>query len=677
MTQEELTNRLNAASIKYYRGEESEFSDTEFDLKLKELQKMEKESGYVYPNSPTQRVGSDIQNGFGKVSHPFPMLTIENTYTKEGVVEWAQKMFDTYGVKSYEAGIKYDGISCELRYVGGRYISSSTRGNKMVGDDITLNTLGIKDIPFNLKGFDEDEEFFVRGEILMPKSVLERLNEEREANCESKFANTRNACAGSVKQLDYRITAKRGLIFRPWDCFGCRDFKVMTEKIDFLKRQGFKIEYHTVPFAGNPHGLGEFVEKVKADIDSLNLDYDYDGVVIKVNDMAVQNKIGTKDTRAIEWGIARKWNEQYEVWTELLGVDWQVGRTGVVTPVGILEPVECNGVTISNVTLHNVDFIKNSDLHIYNDLKITRSGGVIPYVLECKHDLLMEWNGVYPVVKVPEVCPVCSKPLVMDGALLKCVNENCPAIIKGKILQFCSKEGADIKCVGEQVVNDLYEKGLIKSIEDILSQAYRACINDYKENDIKQWVNILGVGYGEKSVRNIMDSLAYARLNTPYEKILAGLSIPGVGKTMARVLAKKYDDVSKLSKATVEELMTLDGIAETSATAIYNWIWENAHLLSNIDNQGWNWKNEGCDEVPVNKVLEGLNVVFSGLSNRFKGDGVEEYLESFGAKCGHSVSKKTNYLIIGDKPGQSKVNKANELGVIIISEDDFFDKFKF
>lgn len=677
MTQEELTDRLNIASIKYYRGEETEFSDIEFDLKLKELQKMEKESRYVCSNSPTQRVGSDIQEGFGKISHPSPMLTIENTYSKEGIIEWAQKMHDTYGVKSYEAGIKYDGISCELKYVGGRYISASTRGDKMIGDDITLNVLGVNDIPFNLNGFAKDEEFFVRGEILMPKSVLVKLNEEREDNGEPKFANTRNACAGSVKQLDYRVTAKRGLIFRPWDCFGCRDFKEMTEKTDFLKQQGFKFEYYTISFNGHPQDIGEFIENVKADIDNLHLDYDYDGVVIKVNEMDIQNKIGTKDTRAIEWGIARKWNEQYEVWTELRGVEWQVGRTGVVTPVGLLEPVECNGVTISNVTLHNIDFIKNLDLHIGYDLKITRSGGVIPYVLECKYDTLMEMHGIYPAVKVPEVCPVCGKPLVMDGALLKCVNEYCPAIIKGKILQFCSKEGADIKSIGEQVVNDLYEKGLIEGIEDILYEATRADVSEAKERDIEKWVNILGEGYGEKSVRNIMDSLAYARLNAPYEKILAGLSIPGVGKTMARVLSKKYNSMCALSTATFEELMTLDGIAVTSATVIYNWIQKYGHLLNEFAFYGWKGAYADCGTNDTDKTLEGLNVVFSGSSKRFSGDKIEEYLESFGAKCGHSVSKKTNYLIIGDKPGQSKVNKANELGVEIISEDDFFNKFKF
>lgn len=483
-------------------------------------------------------------------------------------------------------------------------------------------------------------------------------------NGEQPFSNTRNACSGSIKQLDSRITAERGLIFRAWDCFSdYREFSCMWEKICYLRRLGFVIEADTSFSAVIDGDEAKKLADFKDFLDKSNFDFDYDGVVIKVDYIELQDKIGTKDTRAIEWGIARKWNEDFVTTTKLNDVEWQVGRTGVVTPVGKLESVECGGVVISNVTLNNVDFIKSLNIHIGDTLKITRSGGVIPYVLGVSE------RGDTDV-KIPEVCPVCGERLVKVGALLKCVNDKCTAIEKGKILQFCSKDCADVKCIGESVVDDLYKAGLIRDINGLLYWADVAAGTSV----VTLWLEKLGYGYAEKSVTNILENLVKSRAETTYDRLLGSLSIPGVGKVMARTLASKYPDIDLLRECTVEDLMTIEGVAEITALNIYNWLQENKEILASIKIHGWatSLQKQKDEE---QQVLEGLNICFTGSSNRFKGDAVEDFLTSKGAKCAHSVSKKTNYLIVGEKPGSSKVTKAQELGVEIIEENKFYGKY--
>lgn len=676
MTQIELTDKLDAASRLYYAGKPSEFTDTEFDLKLKELQAMEKESGFIYPNSPTLRVGSDIQECFKKIEHPSPMLTIENTYEDSGLLGWAKKMMEKYGTDiKFNVSVKYDGISCELHYHRGRYVSASTRGDKIVGDDITANVRHVANIPMKIESLLFVDNYYVRGEVLMPKSVLAKINEENVLKGEKTFANTRNACSGSLKQLDPNVTASRGLIFRPWDCFYGKCDSIdgtnsgwigrMEDKSNILSNYGFIYEEGTKPFTCGGNELIEKVNEFKKKLDNLNIDYDYDGIVIKIDNCNIQNEIGTKDTRAIEWGIARKWNEEYAVKTKLLDVEWQVGMQGSVTPVGILEPVECNGVVITNVTLHNVDFIKNLGLKKNCTVDIIRSGGVIPYVAGCE---VNENTDIY----IPDRCPVCGVPLTMEGKILKCTNDECPAIVKGKILNFCSKNCMDIRTVGEEVVNDLYDMTLVRSLADFINLKER-----YRVQDL---VEILGQGYGEKKVTKILEGIENARINKTWPQLLASLSIPNVGKVMARNIAAKYHSYFDLAEAGVDKLCEIEGIAETIAYGIVDWFSKNdelgvelAHLKYHTDDFGD--ATELTAENADNKPLEGMTVCFTGKSYRFSGDAVEGYLESLGAKCTHSVSKSMNYLITGEKPGGSKVDKANGYGVEVISEKDFYEKF--
>lgn len=670
MTQKELTDRLDIASIQYYNGLTSEFSDIEFDIKLKELQEMEKKSGFIFPNSPTIRVGSDLQKEFKKGEHPIPMFTIENTYDDDGLNKWVKNMYNDHGVTSFNVSIKYDGVSCELWYKGGKFFKALTRGDKIIGDDITENVKTIKNIPLVLKHkFEDDEVFFVRGEILMPKSQLVKINEQRVKDGLDIFSNTRNACTGSVKQLDPKITASRGLIFKAWDCFyreegnfyqGDEFLITMDEKINILEKMGFYYEPNTKPITCLNHQVENIVTEFKKTIDSMNLDYDYDGIVIKVNDVFIQNKIGTKDTRAIEWGIARKWNEELEVETTLIGIEWQVGRTGVLTPVGRLEPVECNGVIISNVTLHNWDFIGSMGILIGDKLRITRSGGVIPYVIGRR-------SGEYGYIpKKPNACPACGSDIYQDGAFIKCTNYDCSAQSIGRILQFCSKECMDIRNIGDRVVEDLVLFGIVENISDLYTLKDRYTIEEL--------VDILGDGYGSKSIEKMLASIELSKEKT-FANVIAGLSIPNVGKVVARQLSKEFKNIDNLIDCTYNSLISLDGIGEVMANDICWWFSspQNIEMCNKLKEYGLKMSIENDNSV-VKTEERGVKVCFTGKSSKFKGDEVEEYLKSNGFTIA-GVSKSLDFLIIGDKPGGSKVKKAEELGITIITESEFYNKF--
>lgn len=662
-----LTDRLSAASKQYYHGKSSEFSDVEFDLKLKELQKLEADSGIIFPESPTQRVGCDKQRGFKKGCHPKPMLTIENTYDDDSLQKWVNSMVTKYGANYFNISVKYDGISCELRYTNSMLVQALTRGDKLVGDDVTENVRTISSIPAVLKGdYTCPDNLYVRGEILLPKSKLGAINAEREKQGLSIFANTRNACSGSIKQLDPQVTASRGLIFRPWDCFGGGlKFETMEEKAEYLQNIGFYYEEKTVPYETDASAVVEDVSFFKQRLDGLGLDYEYDGVVIKVDNVSLQEEIGTKDTRAIEWGIARKWNEEYGAKTKLIGVDWQVGRTGIVTPVGRLSPVECNGVVISNVSLFNAKYVRDNDLYVGDQLDIVRSGGVIPYVTAVIHGGDLSGRKV----SIPQNCPICGGELMDDGVSLFCKNDDCPAKIQNQIIHFCSKECMDIRGMGPSVIETLLENQIIGSIDDIY-----AIPSNYNG---KTLANRLGDGFGEKSCQALIEAIAQSK-SKPFDRTLNGLSIPGIGKVTARILCSVFHDISKMQDASEEDFAEIDGIGKITAADLYAWFHEseNTALIERLHNYGLSFSAKE-DNMPKedNKPLDNLTICFTGASSRFSGDNIEDFLESVGAKCTHGVSRKLNYLIIGEKPGLSKVKKAEELGVEIINEDDFFQKF--
>lgn len=686
-----LTNLLDQASRVYYsrHGSDTGLSDTEFDLKFKQLQALEKELNYVLPYSPTQRVGSDLQTGFKKIKHPFPMLTIENTYNNEELEEWLYKMYEKHNNHKliYDISVKYDGISCELHYKDGVLDSGATRGDKNVGDDITENVKTIKSVPLKLEeNLYAAGDVYVRGEILMPKSSLVKLNEKLEREGKKTFANCRNACAGSVKQLDPKVTASRNLIFRPWDYYSEESYiSSQSDKSKVLKALGFTYEQGTESWnTGNvmPADVSKMIDIFYEKLKAMDLDYDWDGIVIKVDSVDLQEEIGTKDNRSIEWGIARKWNEDKEVITRLKSVSFQVGRTGNITPVGVLEPVACDGVTISNVILNNEQYIKDLGIQIGKPIRIVRSGSVIPKAVGTATEEeycefiygkdKSSWPMISPFymyVRFPDTCPVCGAKLRKIGEIWKCPNNlGCPAQRGGLMLQWVSKQCMDIEGIGPSVIEDLASHMIAGHPLELYMMT--------KVMTPEMVVYNLGEGYGLKSVKTMFKNIQ-ASMTKPFETILFGMGIPGVGKENAKAIARELGSLENIMHASIEQLTAIEGIGPVLANNIKNWMEDcGDEWLTDLKELGMATEyKSGVGEAQNEQILEGMNLVFTGKSAHWEGDEVEAVLSSYGAKCGHGVSKKTTYLITGDKPGGSKVAKAKEIGVEIISEEDFIKKF--
>ena len=674
----QLTDRLDVASRLYYIGQTSEFSDTKFDIKFKELQLLEKETGTVYQNSPTQRVGSDVQTEFKKLEHPEPMLTIENTYNGAELQKW----LDDNPSDLYEISTKFDGVSLELHYQNGTLTSASTRGDKNVGDDVTANAKTIKTIPLSIGGCD-DSDVYVRGEVLMLRSVFDTINEELESLGMKTMKNCRNAASGSIKQLDSRIAASRQLTFRPWDILVYKDgqfvetFSGYTDLSKTFNKLNFYIEDFAKPIYVTGDKLIEAVDNYKKTLNESHPDFDYDGVVIKVASVFERRKIGTKDHRAIEWGIARKWNEERAGLTVIENVTWQVGRTGTVTPVANFRPFPLDGVTVNNATLHNLDFIEKNNLAIGLYVKVVRSGGVIPDVTGNATAEEMKAAGVSydddakaMCIEYPKVCPVCGTELIREGDFLKCPNDKCKGRLLESIEYWCSKKVMDIDGIGPEFIRDLIEKQLVTCPIDLylLERNYT----------VKELIEILGAGYGQTSIKKKLKSIKES-LKQPAYRVLAGTGIPGIGPRMAKILLSEFGSISGIFAKSEEELKDVAGIGEVLAN----------NIASYALHTGWSFLTD-CQELGLNTVAEddrssgaekkeqllaGLKIVFSGSSKYFPGDTVEEFLESYGAKCGHSINSKTDYLVTGAKPGPKKVKTCEEMNIPMMEEDDFYQKF--
>ena len=667
-----LNEKLTKASKMYYSGEESGISDTDFDFMLKELRNMEEKTGYRPENSITMRIGSDLQDGFEKVRHPEPMLTIDNCYNDEELNKWISSTTNSWHPRYAEISTKFDGVSLELHYKNGELIEASTRGDKTYGDDVTANARTIMAIPLKLTSYPEDAtDVYVRGEVLMPRSVLRNLNAKPGGK---KFANCRNAASGSMKQLDPNITAKRGLTFRPWDVFFYRE----TERLDngmekdvWLTENKFFVEdFAKMKRVVFNESLAMEASAFKKHLDESNPDWDYDGVVIKVYDDDTRQEIGSSDHAAIKWGIARKWNEDREGITVLESVTWQVGSTGVLTPVGNLRKIGLDGVTVTNVSLHNIETIRELNLQINAPIKITRSGGVIPHAIgrptDSEYYTLFDEPLLEPVdICPPEVCPVCGEPVSLYGKFVLCTNKECPGIMRVRLENWCSKEIMNIDGVGPEIINDLINADLVREPMDFYRMITQLTQHELQER--------LGAGYGPAKVSKIFESVQ-ASTSKPLETTVAGMGILGIRTQNAKALVDAAGSMERLISMSEDELKEIPGIGDVLAHNVKSFMDENGNdWLEAMNEFGFATVAEKT-ELTGNE-LEGLKVVFSGSSQWFSGDACEAFLTSRGAKCGHSVSSKTDYLITGTKPGQSKLEKATSLGVTIISEEDFFAKF--
>lgn len=645
---DELVNIINEASIKYYVHDNPSITDQEYDDYYSELVKLEEK----YPNlkrsdSPTLRVGGKVVDKFEKVTHETPMLSFDDIFNEDEIVLFDERIKKTCPNAIYTLEPKMDGLSGSLLYENGVLKRAATRGDGIIGENITHNVETIKSVPLKLN---KKLDIEVRGEIYMSKVSFKKCNKEREEKGDDLFANPRNAAAGSVRQLDSKIAAKRNLDFMAYfipnpDKYG---IKTQSEALEFLKELGFKTNYKL-------NGLAKDVNDIINYIDDLgskrpNLPFEIDGVVLKVNSLEDEAKLGFTE-RVPRWGIAYKFPAE-EVLTTLKEIKFTVGRTGKITPNALFSPVHVAGSVISKATLHNEDYCLDKDVRIGDVISIRKAGDVIPEVVEVKKE---RRTGKEIPFKMIENCPMCASKLVKEDANYFCKNDLCPARKMEALIHFASRNAMNIDGLGERIIEDFYNMGFIKSISDIY------LLSNHKEDLIEL------EGFGEKSVNNLLISIENSK-NNSLEKVLFALGIRHVGKKTAKILAKRYKNIDNIINANIDELTNVNDIGEIIAKSVRLYFDDsiNLKLIENLKNMGLNfeYKNDSSDD-----TLSGMTFVLTGTLEKYKREELTKVLEDKGAKVTNSVTKKTTGVIVGDKPG-SKYDKALKLGVKIYKEEE-------
>ena len=651
---EELTNILNEANYNYYMLDKSIITDQEFDKYLRELIELEKEyPEYKSNNSPTSRVGGDVSDGFDKVSHNIPMLSIEDVFNEDEIMLFSDRIKKEGYNPKFVCELKIDGLSVSLCYEKGKLVRAATRGNGQVGDDITNNVKTIRTVPLVLN---EEVDIEVRGEIYMSRDTLIELNKEREKNNLPLLQNCRNAASGSIKLLDSREVAKRKL-----DCFiyhlpNPLDYGLNShwESLEYMKRLGFRVNLNNRLVNGIDEVL-EFIEDMGKKRESLS--YDIDGVVIKVNDINIQRSLGFT-SKYPKWCVAYKFPAEV-VYTKLIDIKLTVGRTGQITPNAILEPVLVSGSTVRRATLHNEDNIRDKDIRIGDIVSIYKAGDVIPAVGE---PLKERRTGLERVFVMSDRCPICSGELVRkdDEADYFCLNSECPARKINSIIHYASREAMNIEGLGDRIVEDLYNYGFIKDISDIYNL-------DQFRKELEQLE-----GYGKKSIDNLFSSIEDSKKNS-LEKLLFGLGIKNVGSKMAKVLSKRFGSLNKLMEASFDELIGIDDVGEIIANSIINYFSDSNNLviLEKLKNVGVNTMYLGSIEV-LDERFSGKTFVLTGTLSLITRNEASKIIEDKGGKVTNSVTGKTDYVVVGDNPG-SKYDKAVKLGIRIINEEEFME----
>ncbi len=660
-----LRNEIERHNYLYYVKNSPEISDYEYDMLFKKLEALEKEYPEFYsPYSPTQRVGSDLTKEFPSVVHKVPMLSLANTYNPGELYAFDKRVRDALKIDKieYVTELKIDGLSIELFYQYGLLKTASTRGDGITGEDITPNAKTIRSIPLKVDfakiGKYDLSEFYVRGEVFMSKKEFERINREREARGEKLFANPRNSAAGTLKLQDPRIVAERRLdIFTYYLLSETEKFESQFENLKILEKLGFKVN----PNYKLCNGIEEVLDYCKYWEERRGtLDYEIDGVVIKVNSIEFQEELGAV-ARSPRWAVSYKFKaEQAE--TRINKIVWQVGRTGIVTPVAELEPVFLMGSTISRATLHNLDEIKRKDIREKDYVLIEKGGDVIPKVVEViKEKRPADSKPTLP----PEFCPVCNSPLYFpeDEVAIYCENPECPAQIKGSIEHFASREAMNIEGLGEAIISLFVDKGYLKNYADIYDLQKYA-------NEIKSLE-----GFGEKSVENLLTAIEESK-NRPYEKVLYAIGIRYVGEGTAKLLATHFPNIDALMNAKKEDLESIPNIGPNIAESVIRFFQnpKNIEIINRLRNYGLNFQKEES-QVNSENLLEGKTFVLTGTLPNYSRGEMKSIIEKYGGKVTSSVSKKTDFVLAGENPG-SKYEKAKTLGVKIISEDEFFKMIK-
>ena len=654
---EELTSILNEANYNYYVLDEPTITDQEFDKYLRELEELEeKYPEYSKEDSPTKRVGGEVIDTFKKVTHEKPMMSLSDVFSESEVIEFDNRIKKEGINPKYVCELKIDGLSVSLLYKDGVLVRAATRGDGVVGEDITHNVKTIKTVPLKLK---EKIDIEVRGEIYMGKETLKKLNEERERNGEKKLQNTRNAAAGSIRQLDSSIAAKRGLDTFIYHLPNPEDYGIKThiEALEFMKNLGFKV---------NPNNrLVNNIEEVLMFINEKgelrkDLPYDIDGIVIKVNNLDDQKALGFT-AKYPKWATAYKFPAE-EVLTKLTDIIFTVGRTGQITPNAVLEPVIVQGSTISRATLHNEDYVLAKDLHIGDIVSIRKAGDVIPEVVEAKKE---RRTGLEKEFKMITNCPICDSPLVKKEGQVDyfCLNEHCPSRKIEALIHYASRDAMNIDGLGEKIMEDFFNFGFIKSIPDIY------LLQSHREDLIRL------EGYGDKSIDNLINAVEKSKENS-VEKLIFGLGIPHVGSKTAKILASNFHNLDNLMNAKYEDLNSISDIGDIIAQSIVDYFNEekNKEVINKLREYGVNFEYFGM-KVIQSEYFSGNTFVLTGSLELYTRDEASNIIESLGGKTSSSVSKKTKAVIVGKDPG-SKYDKAKELGIDILTEEEFKEKIE-
>lgn len=647
-----LVETLNYHSRKYYVEDNPEIDDYDYDMMQQELKSLEEQfPELVRPDSPTQRVGGEPISIFEKVEHRVQMASLQDVFSFEQVESFINKTKDEYPDAEFCVEPKIDGLSVSLEYENGVFTRGSTRGNGFVGEDVTANLKTVKSIPLKLN---EPVDYLeVRGEVYMPRSVFELLVSEQELNGEQLFKNPRNAAAGSLRQKDPKIAAKRNLdIF----CFNVqqiqgKELKSHKESLDYLKSQGFKVipEYEKV-------NSFELVKNKILDIGEkrFSLSYDIDGIVIKVDDFAKREEMGST-AKTPKWAVAYKFPPE-EKETKLLDIEVNVGRTGAVTPVAVFEPIILAGTSVSRATLHNQDFIDEKKISIGDIIKVRKAGDIIPEVLSVSKSC-----GNNSSFKLPKVCPDCGTELIReaDESAIRCPNVNCPAQIYRSIVHFASKSAMNIDGLGPAIVDTLIDNGLIHSVADLYT---------LNENDLLKLDN-----FKEKSVNNLLTSIEKSKSNS-LDRLIFGLGIRNIGSASAKLLCDRFGNLDDIINADSEEIAKIDGFGEIMAQSVAK-AFKEPHMLEIIERLKSYGVNVFYEKKQKDNRFEGITFVLTGTLPTLKRAEAKEIIESYGGKASGSVSQKTNYVLAGDEAG-SKLTKAENLGIKIISEDEFLNMIK-
>lgn len=646
----ELVEILNEASHNYYALDNPTITDQEYDDYYHELEKLEKKyPDLIREDSPTKRVGGKIIDSFKKVKHEIPMMSLGDIFSEEEVIEFDERIKKVIPNPTYVCELKIDGLSVSLLYKDGNLVRGATRGDGTIGEDITHNVETIKSIPLKI---DYKEELEVRGEIYMPKKSFIKLNEEREKNNEPLFANPRNAAAGSVRQLDSSIAAKRNLSTFIYHLPDSSNYKYHHETLDFMKEEGFVVN-NNIKVANNIEEVINYIEEWTKKRDTLP--YEIDGIVIKVDNLNDQKKLGYT-ARTPKWAIAYKFPAE-EVLTKLRDIEFCVGRTGKITPRADLDPVHLAGSIIKSVTLHNEDYIKEKDIMINDTISIHKAGDVIPEVVEVKKE---RRNGNEKPFKMVDTCPICNSELVKKDAFYYCLNPKCDARNIEGLIHFSSRDTMNIEGFGESIVEDLYNMGYLKKITDYYHL--------YKH---KQELKELE-GFGEKSINNLLDNIENSK-NNSLEKLIFALGIRYVGKKTAKILALNYENMDNLLNATYEQLIEIDDIGDVIAKSVYEFITDetNKELINELKDLGINMNYLGTNK--VDETFNNKTFVLTGTLSKLTRDEASLEIENRGGKVTSSVTKKTDYVIVGENPG-SKYDKAQKLNITIWNEEQLLEK---